>query len=151
MPRGLCWNNRFNNFGSRLTITRETIINILQGSEKHLSAEDIYFTAHTKNPSIGLTTVYRTLDLLTQMGIVYKFDFGDKRARYELVEEYSNKKHHHHLICVSCKSIIDYTDFIKDEIDFIKNTENGLEKKFNFKIKNHTIHFHGICENCQNT
>ena len=147
--RGSCWNNRFNCFGARLTESREIIINILSNNNEHLSAEDVYLKAHKKNPSIGLTTVYRTLDLLTQMSIVQKFDFGDGRSRYELIKNSSEQNHHHHLVCVKCKRIINYMEFVKDELDLINKTEKELSKKHNFKIMNHIIHFYGLCENCQ--
>ncbi|MCK4796580.1 MAG: transcriptional repressor [Spirochaetes bacterium] len=149
MHRRAWWHNKFNCFGARLTESREIIINILNDTDEHLSAEDIYLKAHKKNPSIGLTTVYRTIDLLTQMSIVQKFDFGDGRARYELIKSSSGKNHHHHLVCVRCKRIINYTELIKDELDLINKTEKELSKKYNFKIMNHIIHFYGLCENCQ--
>ena len=142
------WCNRFNYFGARLTESREIIINILNNTDKHLSAEDIYLKAHKKNPSIGLTTVYRTLDLLIQMNIVQKFDFGDGRSRYELIKN-SKGENHHHLVCVRCKKIINYAEFIKDELDLINKTEKEISEKYNFKIMNHIIHYYGLCEDCQ--
>ena len=96
-----------------------------------------------------MTTVYRTLEILVQLSLVQKFQFGDGAARYELLTERDNKEHHHHLVCLRCNSIIDYTDFIEDEIEFIKKTEDGLSKKYNFEIKSHMIRFYGICESCK--
>lgn len=75
-----------------MTVPREIIISVLSDATEHLSAEDIYFRIHETNPAIGLTTVYRTLELLTQMRVLNKFDFGDKRSRYELTDQYSKKK-----------------------------------------------------------
>ena len=92
------WHKRFNRRGLRFTVPREAVIQALSTSGEHLSAEDIYMAVHEKYPAIGLTTIYRTLDILIRMGVVLKFDFGDGRARYELTEAYSEKKHHHHLI-----------------------------------------------------
>ena len=71
------WHGRFRRFGHRLTAPRETILNTLSKTQKHLSAEDIYLEVHKIYPAVGLTTVYRTLELLVRMGWVYKFDFGD--------------------------------------------------------------------------
>jgi len=84
------------------------------------------------------------------MWLVFKFDFGDKRARYELAEGPKGKRHHHHLVCIGCDTVIDYTDFIDEEIELLGQTEKGLSKKFNFKITNHLIQFYGLCKRCQN-
>jgi Fur family ferric uptake transcriptional regulator len=100
-------------------------------------------------PAIGLTTVYRTLDLLVQVGVVFKFDFGDGRARYELLDHFSKKAHHHHLICTSCKTIIDYDDFVHEELDLIQKTENALSERHNFQISGHMMQFYGLCDECR--
>ncbi|MGQ9616695.1 MAG: Fur family transcriptional regulator [Spirochaetota bacterium] len=135
--------------GYRLTVPRQVILQILSESSSHMSAEDIYFEVHRKYPAIGLTTVYRTLELLVQMGLVSKFDFGDNRARYEFSDGPGAWRHHHHLVCTSCGRIIDYTDFIDDELELLGKTEKGLSEKYNFKITNHIIQFYGLCEKCQ--
>ena len=140
---------RLKDRGYRLTISREAIIESLKNTNEHLSAEDIYISIHKKNPAIGLTTIYRTLDLLSQMHIVSKFEFGHGGARYELSEEYGNKDHHHHLICKNCGLIIDYFDFIADEKEFVKKTGKGLEKKYNFSVTDHLIRFYGLCIECK--
>ncbi len=136
------------NGGYRMTIPRQVVLDALINASGHPSAEDIYFKVHDTYPDIGLTTVYRTLELLVQMGIVSKFDFGDGRARYELYEDSKGSRHHHHLVCTNCSRIIDYTDFIEDEIELLKRTEKGLSEKFNFKITDHVIHFYGLCDKC---
>jgi len=93
--------------------------------------------------------VYRTLDMLTQMGIVQKFDFGDGKARYELVNNPGGKKHHHHLVCLRCKAIVDYTEFLDDELEFIGKTQQRLSKKYDFDITDHAISFYGVCARCR--
>jgi Fur family ferric uptake transcriptional regulator len=143
------WHGKFKGGGYRLTAPREAILNVLSKTSEHLSAEEIYMAVHKTYPAIGLTTIYRTLELLVQMGFVFKFDFGDKRARYELAEGLQGKQHHHHLLCTECGKIVDYIDFIDDEKELISQTEKGLSKKFSFKITNHLIQFYGICEKCQ--
>jgi len=150
-PWGYDWfHEKLVNGGYRMTIPRQVVLNALVDDSGHPSAEDIYFKIHNKYPDIGLTTVYRTLELLVQMGVVSKFDFGDGRSRYELYEDFKgSKQHHHHLVCTSCGRIIDYTDFIEDEIELIKRTEKGLSEKFGFKIADHVIHFYGLCDKCQ--
>ncbi len=142
------WNRGLHGRAYRLTIPRKAILEVLSNSDDHLSAEDIYITVHNLYPTIGLTTVYRTLDLLVQMGVVFKFDFGDGRARYELMDHFSKKAHHHHLICTSCKTIIDYDDFLDEELDLIHKTENALSDRHNFEIKGHTMQFYGLCDKC---
>jgi len=51
-------------------------------------------------------------------------------------------------VCTDCNRVIDYTDFIKDEVELLKRTEKGLSRKYNFRIKNHEIQFFGLCEKC---
>jgi Fur family ferric uptake transcriptional regulator len=146
----LWWHVKMRGCGYRLTVPRQAILDVLSKTSKHLSAEDIYLSVHKVYPAIGLTTVYRTLELLVQTGMVFKFDFGDGRARYELSEGPRSIGHHHHLICNGCGRIIDYRDFIEEEIELLKKTEKGLSKKYNFKITNHLIQFYGLCGQCQN-
>jgi len=143
------WHGKFRGCGYRITVPREEILNILSRTSEHLSAEDIYMAVHKTHPNIGLTTIYRTLELLVHMGLVFKFDFGDGRARYELSEGPKGTRHHHHLVCTKCGRVIDYTDFIDDEIELLSRTEKGLSKKFNFKINNHLIQFYGLCDKCK--
>ncbi|MDP8258177.1 MAG: transcriptional repressor [Candidatus Aadella gelida] len=145
---GAGWGGRFRGCGYRMTIPRQIIMKVLSGTDKHLSAEDIYMKAHKTNQDMGLTTVYRTLELLMQMGVVVKFDFGDGRARYELTEG-TKSKHHHHLICTSCNRIVEYTDFMDEEMEFLKRAEKGLSKKHKFDIKSHIIQFYGLCDKCK--
>jgi Fur family ferric uptake transcriptional regulator len=143
------WHRGLHGRGYRLTMPRKAILEVLSDSDDHLSAEDIYLIVHGIYPAIGLTTVYRTLDLLVNMGVVFKFDFGDGRARYELMDHFSKKAHHHHLICTSCNTIIDYDDFINEELDLIHKTEGSLSKKHNFQISGHMMQFYGLCDKCK--
>jgi Fur family ferric uptake transcriptional regulator len=149
MPHGHRWGQKLSGCGFRLTVGREAIIDVLSRVNKHVSAEDIFLALRSELPGIGLTTVYRTLELLVQTGIVAKFDFGHGRARYELTEEFGEKTHHHHLICKNCQIIIDYSDFLDDEFSYIKKTEKGLSKKYNFDIESHIITFYGLCDRCR--
>jgi Fur family ferric uptake transcriptional regulator len=142
------FNEKLINGGYKMTMPRQVVLDALINATGHPSAEDIYIKVHNTYPEIGLTTVYRTLELLVQMGVVAKFDFGDGRSRYEISESPENPKHHHHLVCTNCKRIIDYTDFINDELELLKRTEKGLSEKFNFKITGHEIQFYGLCDKC---
>lgn len=141
------WHRRFRGLGYRLTVPRRAILTVLSRTSKHLSAEDIYHTVHKVYPAIGLTTVYRTLELLVQMGLVFKFDFGDGRSRYELATG-PNVKHHHHLVCTNCGRIIDYSELINEEVKLLSQVEKTLSKKYSFRINNHQIYFLGLCDRC---
>lgn len=143
------WHGRFRGCGYRFTVPRRAIFEVLSTASKHLSAEDVYLAVHRDFPTVGLTTVYRTLELLVQMGLVCKSDFGDGRARYELAEGPKGVNHHHHLVCTGCGRVVDYTDFIDDEVELLQKTEKGLSKKYNFTITNHLIQFYGLCDRCK--
>ncbi|MGA1875143.1 MAG: Fur family transcriptional regulator [bacterium] len=143
------WKERLQRAGSRITAPREAILKFLNQTAKHLSAEDIYLVVHKAYPNIGLTTVYRTLELLVQTGLIFKVDFGDGRARYELADGPKGIGHHHHLVCTSCGRVIDYTEFINEEKEFLAQTERGLTQKYHFTITNHLIQFYGLCDKCQ--
>ncbi len=138
----------FRHHGFRFTLSREVILDVLHRTKSHLSAEDIYFKIHPVHSQVGLTTVYRTLDLLNKMGLITKFDFGDGKARYEVVKPGDNS-HHHHLVCRKCNRVIDYTDFVKEEALFIKKIEEELAKKYDFEIDSHQIYFQGLCSKCR--
>ncbi|MCK5706822.1 MAG: transcriptional repressor [Candidatus Aureabacteria bacterium] len=143
------WEGRFRGCGYRWTLSRQAIIEALSSTSDHMSAEEVYNAVQKKHSSIGLATVYRTLEILVGMAVVLSFDFGDKRARYELAERFSKKDHHHHLVCNDCGKVVEYTEFIGDEIELLNKTEKGLSKKYNFKIDNHVIQFYGLCKKCQ--
>lgn len=155
MPRGFgkggAWSHgRFQGYGYRLTLSRQAILDVLSRTDKHLSAEEIYHQVHKIHPSSGMSTVYRTLELLIQLGMIHKFDFGDGRARYELNRGPEDKNyHHHHLVCINCQRVINYIDFIDEEVELLKRTESGLSQKYNFKIMKHILQFYGLCDKCQ--
>ena len=154
MPRGFergygWWHGRFRGHGYRLTLPRQTILDALARTSKHLSAEEIYLEVHKIHPGIGLSTVYRTLELLARVGLIFKFDFGDGRARYELIRNLEGQGHHHHLVCMRCNRVIDYSNFIEGEEALLKKTEKDLSDKYGFKIMKRVIQFHGLCDKCR--
>ena len=126
------WHGKFRGCGCRLTLPRETVLNILNRTDKHLSVDEVFAVVNRSYPGIGIATIYRTLDLLSRMGLVSKFEFGDGKSRYELAE--SKKGHHHHLVCNGCGRIIDYSDFINKEVKFVSELEKELAEKHKFKI-----------------
>ena len=148
MPGPHKWRHHFRGYVSRWTIPREAILNLLSRTSKHLSAKEIYATLHSVYPGIGLTTIYRTLDLLTRARLINKLDIGEGQSRYELKSE-ERKEHHHHLICTKCGRIIDYSDFMDEELELVKKTERILAQKYNFSVQDHNIEFYGLCEKCK--
>ncbi|MEX6052066.1 ferric iron uptake transcriptional regulator [Mammaliicoccus sciuri] len=126
----------------KLTPQREATIRVLLENEAdHLSAEDVYLKVKDKAPEIGLATVYRTLELLAELKVVDKINFGDGVARFDLRKE-GAKHFHHHMVCMECGAV--------DEIeeDLLEDVERRVEKEFNFKILDHRLTFHGICHRC---
>lgn len=127
----------------KLTPQREATVRVLlENEDDHLSAEDVYMLVKEKYPEIGLATVYRTLELLTELKIVDKINFGDGVSRYDLRQEGADH-FHHHLVCIECGSV--------DEIqeDLLEEVEKVVEKRWNFAIKDHRLTFHGICHRCK--
>ena len=113
-----------------------------------MSAKEIYDALSKEYPGIGLSTIYRTLGLLARAGFLNKMDIGDGKSRYEF-ESGEKYEHHHHLICTSCGKIIDYSDYLDEEMDFVRKTEKNLAKKYNFIVQNHNINFYGLCKDCR--
>lgn len=148
LPRRRCARHGLREQVDRWTLPRDVILDILSSSKGHLSAKEIYDALYSTHPGIGLTTVYRTLELFQRLGVVQKITTPDGQARYELKTE-ENKGHHHHLICLRCGKIIDYDDFAEEELELVKKTEKALSKKHNFSILDHHIEFLGLCEKCR--
>jgi Fur family ferric uptake transcriptional regulator len=148
MPGRYQWHHQFRANVCRWTAPRESILDLLSRTTGHLSAKDIYASLYASFPGLGLTTVYRTLELLHRLGIVQKITAGDGQGRYQL-RSVDKQDHHHHLICTRCGKIIDYRDFIQEELELVKKTEEALTKKYNFVIQDHNVEFLGLCEKCR--
>lgn len=148
MPGPHKWRRRFKGHVSRWTAPREAVLELLSRTPKHLSAKEIHASLYRIYPEIGLTTVYRTLDLLSRMGLITKIAIGDGQNRYEF-KPHEKKAHHHHLICTRCGRIIDYRDFVEEELELVKKTEQTLTKRYAFSINDHNIEFYGLCDKCQ--
>lgn len=128
----------------KLTPQREATVQVLlENEEDHLSAEDVYLLVKEKSPEIGLATVYRTLELLTELKIVDKINFGDGVSRYDLRKEGATH-FHHHLVCIECGSVEEIQEDLLDDVEAI------VEERWNFIVKDHRLTFHGICQKCQN-
>lgn len=130
----------------KMTPQRMEILQVFvdKHSEKHLSAEEVHEILQNRNFDFGLATVYRNVELLTELGILAKVDFGDGRARYELSTTDPEVHNHHHLICMKCKKVIEFEEDLLDEL------EDFISKSSGFKIVNHEVKFFGYCEKCRN-
>ncbi|HLQ39836.1 MAG TPA: Fur family transcriptional regulator [Tetragenococcus sp.] len=129
--------------GFKLTPQREmTVLVLLENEKDHLSAEEVFFFVKQKNPDIGLATVYRTLEILTELKVVDKISFDDGVARYDLRKE-GAKHFHHHLLCLECGKIEEINE------DLLGDVEAVVEERFHFIVKDHRLTFHGICQDCQ--
>lgn len=128
--------------GHKMTPQRWAIISIfLINKGRHLSADDVYGMLKETYPNNGIATVYRTLELLEEITVLRKMDFGDGRARYEVADEESH--HHHHLVCTECGKITEFED------DLLDSLEQAIERKTGFKIRDHVAKFYGVCGECQ--
>lgn len=124
----------------RLTPQREAVLRILlQSQNKHLTAEDIYDRTREEYPDIGLATVYRTLELFEDLGLVSGLEFGAGGRRYE----FGLQKEHHHLICMQCGSIFEFNEDLLGELEETISQESG------FQILSHSLRFFGYCQDCQ--
>lgn len=127
----------------KLTPQREAAVRVLLENEQgHLSAEDVYMLVKKKSPDIGLATVYRTLELLSELNIIQKLNFGDNVARYEF-RSAEAEHHHHHLVCLNCGKVEEIRE------DWLSPIEEQIEKEFDFKIVDHRLIFQGICSSCK--
>lgn len=129
--------------GYKLTPQRRAILNgIIKSEGSHLTAEELYDLVKIDCPEIGLATIYRTVQLLEEMCVIRKLDLDDGCSRYELNHEDENHQHHH-LICNQCSNVLEVQGDLLEELETI------IEKKYSFKIKDHSLKFYGFCENCQ--
>ena len=126
----------------KLTPQREATVRVLlEHEDDHLSAEDVYQIVKKTHPELGLATVYRTLDLLAELDILKKINFGDGRLRYEFIQE--DDHHHHHLICLSCGEVTEFGE------DLLEGLETTITRSSGFKIVDHQLKFYCYCSKCQ--
>jgi len=142
------WRHKFRAGCSRWTIPREMILKLLSRSPEHLSAKEIYAAVYPFYPGIGLTTIYRTLDLLRRLGLVHRISGADGQGCYEL-KKVNGKDDHHHLICTECGRIVDGRDSFKEGLAILRKMAEALAKKHGFLITDQNIEFYGLCEHCQ--
>jgi Fur family ferric uptake transcriptional regulator len=125
--------------GLKSTKQREEIFNIFLNSSGHKNLSQIYAQVSRANPKIGYITVYRTLKLLTRLGLADQRKFADGETRYEPTSEGS---HHDHLICLDCGKIIEFED------QTLEALQNGIAQRHHFRVFHHRMELYGHCADC---
>ena len=125
--------------GYKVTSPRRRIIKAITGVAEHMTPAEIFEVVSRDNPRIGLVTIYRTLDILTELGLICEVHASDNYRSYLMRRP---SEHHHHLICSDCGTVIDFTDCDLSEL------EQRLAQETGFKIKGHLLEFLGECQNC---
>ncbi|MBI9080220.1 MAG: transcriptional repressor [Pseudodesulfovibrio sp.] len=125
----------------KMTPQRRMILDTLLKQNDHLSSEDLYYHVKKRDKSIGQATVYRTLKLLTDSGLIDSLDFADGVTRYEMTY---GTDHHDHLICEQCGKNIEILD------STIENRQEALAKEHGFTLLRHKMYLYGLCEKCRN-
>lgn len=127
--------------GLRASKNRDDVICILQNNSTPVSVEDIYEKIKNQNNKISLSTVYRIIEKLVNLGIVHKVTtLDDNKALYEIIKD--SHTHHHYMICVKCKKMIPIDDCP------VKELEKIIADKTGFNITGHKFELYGECENC---
>ena len=125
---------RCNAQGLRMTEQRRVIAQVLDASADHPNVEELYSRASAVDPRISLATVYRTVKLFEEAGILEKVEFGDGRARYEDAE----REHHDHLIDVTTGDVI---EFIDPEIEAL---QEKIAAKLGYRLQGHKLELYGV-------
>lgn len=118
----------------RLTEQRRTIAGVLEAADDHPDVEELFARASAVDPRISLATVYRTVKLFEEAGILEKLEFRDGRARYEDAE----RDHHDHLIDLHSGEVIEFVD---DEIEAL---QERIAKKLGYELKGHRMELYGV-------
>jgi Fur family ferric uptake transcriptional regulator len=125
--------------GCRITPQREMIVDAIDHSDHHMTAEEIYSTIHMRSKALNLATVYRTLELLVDVGLVSRADLGNGRIMY------ASDQHgpHIHLICRQCGQVVDA------ESSLLASIEGQLHDRYGFHADIQHVCIHGLCRHCQ--
>lgn len=124
---------RFVARGLKMTEPRRIILSVLQASEDHPDAMAIHERARQNDPEIAMATVYRTLNLLEDLGLIERHDFGDGRARYED----AGKDHHDHLINVETGEIVEFHDAA------LETLKRDIADRLGFELADHRLELYG--------
>jgi Fur family ferric uptake transcriptional regulator len=120
--------------GLRMTEQRRTIAAVLEESKDHPDVEELYARASARDSAISLATVYRTVKLFEEAGILDKLEFGDGRARYEDAE----RDHHDHLIDINSGEVIEFMD------PEIEKLQEKIAEKLGFRLMGHKLELYGV-------
>ncbi|HEU4430753.1 MAG TPA: transcriptional repressor [Myxococcota bacterium] len=120
------------------TKQREAILDVFLEVKGHITAEEIFQRVRELHPSIGFTTVYRTMKLLCDAGLAIERHFDDGVARYEIEHE-----HHDHLVCTRCGKIVEF------ECAMIEQAQEEIGKRYGFRLLRHRHELYGHCPECQ--
>lgn len=130
--------------GLKVTSQRIAILEVLKNRpEEHLTAEEIYGDVKQHYPEIGLATVYRTIQVLSDLNLIDKLHLDEGCVRYEISKNAREVHHHHHLICVECGNVLAFRD------DLLENLEKRIEETMGFKVSNHEVKLYGLCAICR--
>lgn len=124
----------------KMTPQRRLILDTFLSQSQHLSPEELYDKVRKRDKSVGQATVYRTLKLLVEAGIVEALDFADGVTRYEVSW---GEEHHDHLICENCGKNIEILD------QTIEKRQESIAKEHGFKLSHHKMYLYGICSDCR--
>ncbi|MDS9947541.1 MAG: Fur family transcriptional regulator, partial [Planktomarina sp.] len=120
--------------GLRMTEQRRVVAQVLETSHDHPDVEELYARAVELDPRISIATVYRTVKLFEEAGILDKLEFGDGRARYEDAE----RDHHDHLIDMQTGQVIEFVD---PEIELL---QEKIAKRLGYHLKDHRLELYGV-------
>lgn len=126
--------------GLKRTSQRDLILDVFLKTEDHVSSEDLYELVKVEDPSIGFTTVYRTLKLFLDAGLARGVQFHDGRMLYEHDFKHA---HHDHLICTNCGTLIEFYS------EVIENMQDEITRRHKFTPSHHSLRIFGTCEACQ--
>jgi Fur family ferric uptake transcriptional regulator len=122
------------------TAQRDLILEVFLETEGHVSSEELYALVKSRDPTVGFTTVYRTLKILKDCGLAGELESYDGRTLYEHHYKHS---HHDHLICTQCGALI---EFFSEEIE---RMQDEIVRRYRFKPLHHSHRIFGICAKCQ--
>ena len=122
----------------RMTSQRQAIIDSAFSTDKHFTAEELLEWSRKKDSSVSRATVYRTLPLLTESGLVREMDFGKDYKFYD--PNYAEHPHHNHIICQDCEKIVEF------ESEKIEKIENEISHRLGFSVKTHRLQITASCE-----
>ena len=122
----------------RLTSQRQAIIDSVFSTEQHFTAEQLLEWSRQRDKTVSRATVYRTLPLLTESGLVREMDFGKDYKFYD--PNYAQHPHHNHIICQDCEKIVEF------DSDKIEKIENEISHRLGFSVKAHRLQITATCE-----